>query len=624
MDGGPYAPESRLRIEIVLQRTLCHPMNLDRLKVSTRLTLGFGAATLLGMAIAVTGALKTRTLASELDMMANDRLPKVEKLQALTDNFNNTGRYARNIMIHPDAAFRQAEKTRIAETRAANAKVMEELDKVLHVPHARELFKEIGEKRKAYNQLLDKGIAAAEGGADGKALGTFIVDELRPQQAALFKAVDELQTLQATLAKDTAAEGLAHANASAVLLLTLAVALGAIGAALGWLITRSLSRALGAEPYEVSAAAQRVADGDLATPVHTRAGDTRSAMATVQRMQGALGQMVRSVRSNAESVATASAQIAQGNQDLSQRTEEQASALQQTSATMTELSTTVRSNSDSARQASQLAMGASSAADKGGEVVGSVVQTMKGIQDGSRKIADIIAVIDGIAFQTNILALNAAVEAARAGEQGRGFAVVAGEVRSLAQRSAEAAKEIKTLITRSVEQVEQGTTLVDEAGRSMGEIVSSIKRVSDIVSEISAASTEQSTGVGQVETAINQMDQATQQNAALVEESAAAAASLRGQADQLVKAMAAFKLSGDAGPVRAVAPAKAEPRKAAAAAPRAAAASKPSPSKPVAAKPAVKPAVNPAANPTARAEPRPQPKAATPVAAGGDDDWTSF
>jgi methyl-accepting chemotaxis protein len=269
--------------------------------------------------------------------------------------------------------------------------------------------------------------------------------------------------------------------------------------------------------------------------VPVRSGDTHSLMARLAEMQGSLVQLVSNVRSNSESVATASAQIAQGNTDLSQRTEEQSSSLQQTSATMHELGTTVSNNADNARQANQLAHGASTVAARGGDVVQQVVVTMKGINDSSKKIADIIAVIDGIAFQTNILALNAAVEAARAGEQGRGFAVVASEVRSLAQRSAGAAKEIKTLITHSVEQVDRGTALVDQAGHTMEEIVAAIQRVSDIVGEISSASAEQSEGVGQVGQAIQQMDQITQQNAALVEESAAAAESLRSQAVQLVR-----------------------------------------------------------------------------------------
>lgn len=246
-----------------------------------------------------------------------------------------------------------------------------------------------------------------------------------------------------------------------------------------------------------------------------------------------------------ESVATASTEIAQGNQDLSRRTEQQASALQQTAAAMEQLNTTVRSNTDSADQANQLAHGASAVAAQGGEVVGRVVRTMQGISDSSRKIGDIIGVIDGIAFQTNILALNAAVEAARAGEGGRGFAVVASEVRNLAQRSAGAAKEIKALISRSVERVEQGTVLVNQAGKTMDEIVAAIGHVSGIVAEITLASVEQTTGISQVGNAVGMMDRATQQNAALVEESAAAAENLRQQAQQLVQAVAVFNVAAD-------------------------------------------------------------------------------
>jgi methyl-accepting chemotaxis protein len=317
----------------------------------------------------------------------------------------------------------------------------------------------------------------------------------------------------------------------------------ALTAVLGWALTRSVFRQLGAEPSEAASTVEAVAQGDLTVEIALRPGDTASVMAGLARMRDSLVKVVSEVRGNSESVATASSQIADGNQDLSGRTEQQASALQQTAATMEQLGSTVRNNADSARQANQLAQGAASVATKGGEVVGQVVETMKGINDSSRKIADIISVIDGIAFQTNILALNAAVEAARAGEQGRGFAVVASEVRSLAQRSAEAAKEIKSLISASVERVETGTALVDQAGHTMEEIVSAIGRVSAIVGEISSASSEQSNGVQQVSQAVSQMDQATQQNAALVEESAAAAESLKLQAQQLVKAVAVFRLA---------------------------------------------------------------------------------
>ncbi len=312
---------------------------------------------------------------------------------------------------------------------------------------------------------------------------------------------------------------------------------------LATVITRGLLRQLGGEPSEAVRVARAVASGDLSTPVPVRPGDSTSLMASLQAMQGGLADAVRQVREGSESVATGSTQIAQGNQDLSTRTEQQAGALQQTASTMDELGTTVRNNADNARQANQLAQGAAQVAAKGGQVVREVVNTMKGITDSSRKIAEIISVIDGIAFQTNILALNAAVEAARAGEQGRGFAVVASEVRSLAQRSAGAAKEIKQLIGTSVERVEQGTALVDQAGRTMEEIVAAIGRVSSIVGEISSASVEQSSGVTQVCKAVTQMDQATQQNAALVEESAAAAESLKQQAQRLVQAVAIFRLT---------------------------------------------------------------------------------
>ena len=305
----------------------------------------------------------------------------------------------------------------------------------------------------------------------------------------------------------------------------------------------SITRELGGEPGQAAELARSVAAGDLSARVALRAGDSTSLMAQLKEMQVRLSKVVGSVRANSESVATASAQIAQGNLDLSQRTEEQASVLEKTAAAMEEFSATVRQNADNARQANQLALDASNVAIQGGEVVGQVVDTMKAINDSSKRIADIIGVIDGIAFQTNILALNAAVEAARAGEQGRGFAVVASEVRSLAGRSADAAKEIKSLIGASVERVEQGTALVDHAGATMTEVVTSIRRVTDIVSEISVASAEQSAGVVQVATAVNQMDQVTQQNAALVEESAAAADSLKMQAIELVQIVAVFKLA---------------------------------------------------------------------------------
>ena len=321
-------------------------------------------------------------------------------------------------------------------------------------------------------------------------------------------------------------------------------ALGVIVAVGGWLIW-AIPRSVVDPVRQAVALAQDIADGDLSkTIVVNRTDELGQLLESLKTMQGKLALVVANVRQGSESVATASAEIAQGNHDLSSRTESQASALEQTAASMEELGSTVKQNADSARQANQLAMNASKVAIEGGEVVSQVVQTMKGINESSRKISDIISVIDGIAFQTNILALNAAVEAARAGEQGRGFAVVASEVRSLAGRSAEAAKEIKSLIGASVDRVEQGTLLVDKAGETMTEVVASIRRVTDIMGEISAASGEQSLGVSQVGEAVGQMDQTTQQNAALVEQMAAAASSLKAQAEDLVQVVATFKLSG--------------------------------------------------------------------------------
>ena len=348
------------------------------------------------------------------------------------------------------------------------------------------------------------------------------------------------------LADDSAALAGA-AEASAIRATTISLSLMGlvcvVGITGGVLFSRSITRPIN----RAVNLARQVSEGDLTAQVDIRGKDEiAQLLQAMHTMQGKLSAVVRVVRENSESVATASAQIAQGNHDLSARTEQQASALQETAASMEELSSTVRQNADNARQANQLAQGASEFATKGGDVVGQVVQTMKGINDSSKKIADIIGVIDGISFQTNILALNAAVEAARAGEQGRGFAVVAGEVRNLAQRSAEAAKEIKRLIGDSVQRVEQGSVQVDEAGQRMAEIVGSIRQVTDIMGEISAASTEQSDGVAQVGNAVTQMDQATQQNAALVEESAAAASSLKTQAQQLVDAVAIFRLAGAA------------------------------------------------------------------------------
>ncbi|MHB8949426.1 MAG: methyl-accepting chemotaxis protein, partial [Rhodoferax sp.] len=355
--------------------------------------------------------------------------------------------------------------------------------------------------------------------ANGDAIALLNSDETPAWRALKGELLQQKQA-----AVDAAKQAYQRVNEKTERAITLSIGLALIAAltaiGLNLLMLRTMRKELGGDPADAREALSYIAQGDLASNI-VNVGNPDSLMGVMLQMQASLTQVVGTVRQGSEGVATASAEIAQGNHDLSARTEQQASALEETAASMEELSSTVKQNADNAKQANQLAQSASSVAIRGGEVVGQVVETMKGINDASRKISDIISVIDGIAFQTNILALNAAVEAARAGEQGRGFAVVASEVRSLAGRSADAAKEIKTLINTSVERVAQGTALVDQAGVTMTEVVSSIKRVTDLMGEISAASNEQSQGVSQVGEAVTQMDQVTQQNAALVEEMAA-------------------------------------------------------------------------------------------------------
>jgi methyl-accepting chemotaxis protein len=512
---------------------------------------------------------------------------------------HDVSRSMRTVMLLADDTALAAELAKMKDARERYDQAWAVLDKMAGTDAGKTLRAKMAAARDETRPLNDKVLALGQAGETPSAMA-FLLKTAGPAAERWQAAIGDYMAHQEATSERHHTAALQDYAQAQWLLIGCSLAGVAAALLLGWRVTVSITGQLGSEPAEAAALAQRVAAGDLSGVVQLRAGDHDSLMAELGRMQDSLVKVVGAVRVNADSVATASAQIAQGNQDLSQRTEEQASALQQTAASMEQLGATVRHNADNARQANALALSASSIAVKGGAVVGQVVDTMKGINDSSRKIADIIGVIDSIAFQTNILALNAAVEAARAGEQGRGFAVVASEVRSLAQRSAEAAREVKTLINASVERVEQGTALVDQAGTTMQQVVSSIKQVADIMGEIDAASTEQSAGVQQVGEAVSLMDQTTQQNAALVEESAAAAESLRGQARQLVDVVAVFSLrpgeaSAGSAPPRSVAHVKAS----AAVRPRAA-------------------ALRPAA-----AQPKQQAKA-EPATAGADADWAAF
>ena len=524
-------------------------MNFTNLTVRAKLSLAFG---LLAALVLLVSGLAISALKSNSEKFRHYSQVDVAQAQLVTDirgAVNRRAVAARNLILATTAEDMAAEKQAVTQAHNDIRDQLVTLNSRLNArqasPEERRLAAEINRVEGLYGPVALNIVQLALDGKKDQAIAR-VNSECRPLLAALLKASSDYQAFSNRLGEQSvAAEAAEYADAR-TLLVAASLAAVAVAIALGTLITRGLTGSLGGEPGAAAAVAGAVAQGDLTLPIAVRQGDQASLMAQLGLMQQSLREVVANVRENAEGVSIASTEIAQGNQDLSARTEQQASALQQTAASMEQLSSTVQQNADGAHQANQLAVEASAVAVRGGEVVARVVDTMQGIDASSRKIADIIGVIDGIAFQTNILALNAAVEAARAGEQGRGFAVVAGEVRSLAQRSAAAAKEIKALIDGSVQQVQQGTALVATAGSTMSEIVTSIGRVTQIISTVSAASREQSQGVAQIGDAIHQMDQVTQQNAALVEESAAAADSLSHQAAQLLQTVSIFNLGGGA------------------------------------------------------------------------------
>ncbi|HWZ46629.1 MAG TPA: methyl-accepting chemotaxis protein [Herbaspirillum sp.] len=519
-------------------------MNITSMKVSTRLALGFTLVFLFLAAVTAVSIWNFKTVSAMTDTMVNQDIVKERLMRAWSSYTQLNGARTVTIIESVDPQVYKEVSAAIKSTSEDISVLQKQLDGLNKRPEEAALFKDVSAKRATYTEIRSRMLKEKEISNDSAHL--MVKAEFQPAMDAYLAAINALVNLQgkmiAASAKNVDGEfRLAEWSVSGLGLFAL---LSGITAAV--LIARSLKRQLGGEPAATAAIANSIAAGDLAVKIDIGPHDHGSLLFSIRSMRDHLASVVTQIRSGADTMATASSEIAAGNLDLSSRTEQQAGSLEETASAMEQLTSTVKQNADNARQANQLAVSASGIAVEGGAVVAQVIDTMSSINASSRKIVDIISVIDGIAFQTNILALNAAVEAARAGEQGRGFAVVASEVRGLAQRSAAAAKEIKALIGDSVEKVDAGSKLVEQAGATISEVVASVKRVTDIVGEISAASQEQSTGIEEVNRAITQMDEVTQQNAALVEQAAAAAASLQEQAARLSQVVSIFALGNHA------------------------------------------------------------------------------
>ncbi|GIX24120.1 MAG: methyl-accepting chemotaxis protein I [Caldimonas sp.] len=514
-------------------------------RVGTQLIGGFIAVCTIGAMIGAVGLWRTSQMNEYAQAMYQRQVIGLNAAADTALMLQATNRAAMDA-VFADTLTTRKERVDTAQQRMRQTlELLDQTDNYFTTAEGKQMVQAAREQLGKVQQALSELITRLDSEPPGEAWTAvhMLSEDLRP---VISEAETRLTALKQR--KQADAQKLAEATSAAfasgrIATIGLILAGVATGLGLGVWLTRRLTRQLGGEPAEVAAVANAIAQGDLTTSIDLSRAKPGSVVMAMHAMQESLRRVVGSVRASSDHIATGSNQIAAGNADLSQRTEEQASNLQQTAASIEQLVSTVQHNAETARQAAQLAGVASDVASKGGQVVGEVVHTMGEINASSKKIADIIGVIDGIAFQTNILALNAAVEAARAGEQGRGFAVVAGEVRNLAQRSAQAAKEIKSLIQASVEKVEAGSGLVDQAGQTMSDIVAQVKRVTDLIQEISAATIEQTSGLNQINDAVGQLDQVTQQNAALVEQSAAAADSLAQQARRLVEAVAQFKLS---------------------------------------------------------------------------------
>jgi len=577
-------------------------MRIANMKIGARLGLGFGLVLLLVIAMGVTGILRLENINQASRHLVDESLGKQKTAEAwLLGTSVNATRALALVKAGDDATQDFFQKEMSAQSKQIDD-IQKSLEDRISTDKEKELFAEVAKRRTTYVDIR-RGIVQLKGTGALEEANEQIASKMVPALNAYVESVKDVLTYYDDEVAASDRSITADYQSGRMTLIIGAIIAVLLGALIAWRLTASITNPL----REAVKVAESVAEGDLTARSSLPPSSDESGMllAALGRMQENLMKIVGQIRMGTDTIATASSQIASGNLDLSSRTEQQASSLEETASSMEELTSTVKQNADNSRQANQLAVAASSVAVKGGTVVSEVVNTMGEINTSSKKIVDIIGVIDGIAFQTNILALNAAVEAARAGEQGRGFAVVATEVRNLAQRSAAAAKEIKSLIDDSVEKVDAGSKLVVEAGSTMDEIVDGVKRVADIMAEITAASQEQSDGIEQVNQAITQMDQVTQQNAALVEEAAAAAESLQDQARNLAQAVSVFRIGAGA-----VSTAPAAPRtvqSTAVAAPARAAA-------PAIARPAAAPAV---------AQRKPA-APAKPVSSNGTDDWEEF
>jgi methyl-accepting chemotaxis protein len=513
-------------------------MNIRDIRIGQRLTIGFGLVTTLLILLAGLALVRISGLNKEIGDLVGENYPRTVVANAMKSDLNEISRNMLSTLVMSDDGQIKAELANIDKVMKRTDENISRLQKSIKDEEGVKLLASIVALREKSLKTQTAFVDLVNDNQKDDAMVKYLFS-VRPVQTKYFAALDKLIEQQNREMETAGATSTQVAKQTGLFILVLASAAAAISMLVGLFTTRSITIPLN----RAVAVAQRVAQGDLTSTIVTKSRDeTGQLMQALQHMNTSLQRIVGEVRLGTESMASASTQIASGNLDLSNRTEQQAASLQKTSGSMAELTQIVRQNADSARQANQLAASASDVAVEGGQVVSQVVATMGSIDASSRKIVDIIGVIDGIAFQTNILALNAAVEAARAGEQGRGFAVVAGEVRSLAQRSATAAKEIKSLIGESVEQVALGSKLVSQAGTTMDGVVASVKRVTDIMGEITAASQSQSHGIESVNQSIHHMDGVTQQNAALVEQAAAAAESMQNQASQLAKVVSVFKL----------------------------------------------------------------------------------